>query len=404
MNSIFFLKRIRMFFLIVLIFFSFFLVSCSTKNKEDYVSISEVNIHNIENSLELAGQWMLNNQNDNGSLKYKYLPDKDSYPDQNNMIRQLMGTISLAEMYGFTQDSRYKEAFEKNLGYNFNNYYYEEGEIGYVLYERMAKLGSAAFALISLLYFDGDGYALQKEKLENFLFFMHNGTNGKFKTFYIPAGEGRNQNFYPGEAMLALMIDYEQTKDEKYLSVVEKSFNYYTGFFRQNKNPAFVPWHTMADHRLYMATGNEKYADFVFEMNDFLVGIQKKECGNNPYTLGRFFDPAHEEYGPPHASSTAVYVEGLVYAYRLAEELGDDKRTEKYKEAVLLGARSLMQLQFKEGDEKVLGGIRKTVDDNELRIDNTQHTIMAFVQVLNSFDDDEISDFVKANAQFQCKV
>ena len=389
----------------LLVFFSliFLVVSCSTKNKEDYVSISEVNLKNIESSLELAGQWMLNNQNDNGSMKYKYLPDTDEYPEQNNMIRQLMGAISLAEMYGFTLDSRYKEAFEKNLGYNFNNYYYEEGEIGYILYSRMAKLGSAAFALSSLLYFDGDEYTLQREKLENFVFFMHNETNGKFNTFYLPVGEGRNQNFYPGEVMLALMIAYEQTKDEEYLSVVEKSFDYYTGFFRQNKNPAFVPWHTMADYRLYKATGNEKYAEFVFEMNDFLIGIQNKNCGTEPYILGRFFDPAREEYGPPHASSTAVYIEGLAYAYRLAEELGDE-RAEKYKEAVLLGARSLMQLQFKEGDEKVLGGIRKTVSDNELRIDNTQHSIMAFIQILNSFDDEEILGFVEDNPQFRCEV
>ena len=381
----------------------FLIVSCSIEKKEDYVSISEVNIKNIENSLELAGQWMLNNQNSNGSLKYKYLPDTDEYPEQNNMIRQFMGTIALAEMYEFTANEAYKEAFEKNLRYNLNNYYYEEGEIGYVLYERMAKLGSAAFALISLLDFEGSEYGIEKEKLENFIFFMHNGANGKFETFHIPTGEGRNQNFYPGEAMLALMIDYEQTKDGKYLAVAESSFDYYTGFFRQNKNPAFVPWHTMADYRLYKETGDKKYAEFVFEMNDFLIEIQNKNCEVEPYILGRFFDPAREEYGPPHASSTAVYVEGLAYAYRLAEELGDE-RAEKYKEAVLLGVRSLMQLQFKEGDEKVLGGVRKTVDNNELRIDNTQHTVMAFIQALKSFDDRAISDFVKANAQFQCKA
>ena len=399
--------KVRISFLLGLILLMLFIVSCSAKNKgeqRDYVSISEINLKNIEDSLELAGQWMVNSQNNDGSLKYKYLPDKDEYPDQNNMIRQFMGTIALAEMYGFNRDENYKQSFEKNLKYNLNNYYQEEGDIGYIYYNNMSKLGSAAFALISVLDFDGNEYALQKKKIENFIFFMHNSTNGRFRTFYLPAGIDRNQNFYPGEAMLALMIDYEQTKDEKYLSVAESSFDYYADFFRKEKNPAFVPWHTMANYKLFKATGDKKYADFVFEMNDFLVGIQNKECGKEPYTLGRFFDPERSEYGPPHASSTAVYVEGLTYAYKLAKELGDNERAAKYKGAVLLGARSLMQLQFKEGNKKVLGGIRKTIDNNELRIDNTQHTVMAFIQILNSFDDKEISDFVVNNKQFLCRI
>lgn len=397
MNSRNFFKRMK---LVSLLFFILFIVSCSVK--DDYINISELNKKNIENSLNLAGQWLLNDQNEDGSLKYKYFPDKDNYSDENNMIRQFMATIALAEMYKFTKDEEYRKAFEKNIAFNMQNYYFENDDIGYIFFNSKSKLGAAAFALISLLNYEGTKYNMQKENLENFIFFMHNETSGRFRTFYLPPNVDRNQNFYPGEAMLALMMVYGKIKNEKYLDSVEKSFDYYAEFFRKNKNPAFVPWHTMTDYRLYKATDNKKYADFIFEMNDFLIKIQHKNCEPNPYYLGRFFDPEHSEYGPPHASSTAVYVEGLTYAYRLAKEVNDVERAEKYKEAILLGTRSLMQLQFKEGDKKVLGGIRKTIDDSELRIDNTQHTIMALIQVLNSFDDREISKFIVDNKQFQC--
>ena len=402
-----FLTKIKSFLVVLTLLMILFMASCSIEDNflgvdGDYVSIDELTTKNIENSLNLAGQWLLNDQNENGSLKYKYVPDRDEYPAQNNMIRQFMATIALAEMHESTKDDKYREAFEKNLQYNFDNYYYEEGNLRYISYNDMAKLGSAAFALISLIYHEGTEYDVQKEALEDFILFMHNQTSGRFKTFYLPPGIDRNQNFYPGEAMLALMMLYGETNDKKYLDAVEKSFDYYSEFFRKDQNPSFVPWHTMTDYRLYKTTGEKNYADFVFEMNDFLITIQHTSCEPNKKFIGRFYDPAHEEYGPPHASSTAIYVEGLAYAYRLAKELGDMERAERYKEAILLGTRSLMQLQFKSGDEKVLGGIRKTIDNSELRIDNTQHTIMAFIQVLNFFTEEDIFDFILNNKQFLC--
>lgn len=393
-------------FLIILL-----LVSCQPENKPnnkddgmkfEFYNLKNINKPAIKQSLDLAGQWLLNNQDKNGSIKYRYFPDKDEYFSGNNMIRQFMATTALSEMYEYTDNLKYKESFEKNLGYNINNYYYETDDLGYIYYNGNAKLGAAAFAYEALSRSENNSFSDKKQKLENFIFFMHNKATGKFKTFYLPPEADRNHNFYPGETMLAFMLEYEKTKDEKYLDLVKRSFDYYLEFFRNNPNPAFVPWHTMADYWLYKSTKEKKYADFIFEMNDFLTQIQHKSCTPDKRFLGRFYDPLKSEYGPAHASSTGIYVEGLTYAYRIAKELNDTQRAEKYKEAVLLGVRSLMQLQYKEGDEKVLGGIRKTVENNELRVDNMQHSIMAFIQVLNSFTDEEIADFAKHNSQFNC--
>ncbi len=390
--------------LIIFLIVSIALSSCSIVHNPrviaddqnpEFLPLNKVNLSSVNRSLFLAAEWLLNNQEKDGSIKYRYIPEKEEYLKSNNMIRQFMATIALAEMYNFSSEVEFKRSYEENLRFNFDNYYRWNPRFGYISYRNTVKLGAAAFAWWALSYTEDSWYSEKREMLEKFIFYMHNNTNGKFKSFYYPDIE-RNQNFYPGEAMLALMVYYEKTNNSKYLNAVKKSFDYYKDFFRRKSNPAFVPWHTMADYRLYKATSNITYADFIFEMNDFLINIQHLECGPDRRFLGRFYDPEHREYGPPHASSTAVYVEGLTYAYRLAREQGDKKHEEKYREAIILGVRSLMQLQSKEGDFRVKGGIRKTVNNSEIRIDNVQHTMMAFMEFLKVFDEEEIKAFIES--------
>jgi hypothetical protein len=88
-----------------------------------------------------------------------------------------------------------------------------------------------------------------------------------------------------------------------------------------------------------------------------------------------------------------VYLEGLIDAFVLAREIGDKAHQEKYRKAIVLGLRSSMQLQF--GDEvdlyyvrdkqRVLGGMRTEVYDNEIRVDNVQHVLMGVQKILQEF-------------------
>ena len=247
------------------------------------------------------------------------------------------------------------------------------------------------------------------KKVLDFLLFMHNESSGKFYTFYSPMDDYVNQRFYSGEAMLAFMIGYEMTGDVELLEATKQSFEFYKDYFvDEEKRPAFVPWHTNALYRLYQEDPDSRIADFIFESNDWLISMQNKDC-DVPAHLGRFYDPNSPGMGVPHASSTGVYTEGLSYAYKLAKELGDVNRMESYKESMLLGVRSLMELQFSEEDvssredyDIILGGIRTSMDRTEIRIDNNQHTIMALLGVLEVFSEEEIDEFVKGNSQYEC--
>ena len=132
-------------------------------------------------------------------------------------------------------------------------------------------------------------------------------------------------------------------------------------------------------------------------MNDWLLGVQQWEDVAYPDTRGRFFDPARPQFGKPHASSTGVYMEGLIDAWVMANKCGDAKRSETYRRAIVRGLRSLMQLQFVDdvdmffvSDKKrVRGGVRATVYANTIRVDNVQHNLMATLKILESFDREE---------------
>lgn len=125
-------------------------------------------------------------------------------------------------------------------------------------------------------------------------------------------------------------------------------FHLYRDWHRASRNPAFVPWHSQAYCLLYATTKNPDLADFVFEMNDWQLPIQETPPRRGG---GRFLCAARPEFGPPHAASTGVYLEGLIEAWQLVGAAGDQTRAKSYRHALLRGLRSLRQLQYRSPTE-----------------------------------------------------
>lgn len=174
-------------------------------------------------------------------------------------------------------------------------------------------------------------------------------------------------------------------------------FNYYQKWHLENRNPAFVPWHTQACFLVWEVTKDQELKNFIFEMNDWLLTMQQWESTEFSDMQGRFYDPSRSYYGPPHASSTGVYLEGLIDAFTLAKQSDEKNRAENYRIAIVRGIRSIMQLQYKnetdcfyvQNTAQVLGGVRTTVYDNTIRIDNVQHALMAFFKINARFSEQD---------------
>jgi hypothetical protein len=365
------------------------------------VTTEDVTRANVEALAQRMAMWLANQVHDNGRMTYKYWPSSGEESSATNSIRLFMATVTLGRLAEYYNDDAFRRLQDKNLVYSFKQMYRERDGLGSIDEVGKAKLGAAAIAALALVEHPGPHpFAAEQGRLIALTRHLHQ-TDGSFRTFFIPSDRNDNQNFYPGEALVLWAELLERSDDPELLRAFMKSVDYYRAWHLENRNPAFVPWHTQAYYSVWRKTQQPALAAWIFEMNDWLLSMQEWEKAVYPDTKGRFYDADRAHYGPPHASSTGVYLEGLIDAYSLAKEVGDTARAERYREVILRGVRSLMQLQFADEVDMyyvsqrryVEGGIRTTVYNNEIRVDNIQHGLMALLKILAEFS---AEDFVAA--------
>ena len=333
------------------------------------------------------GAWMARNCGDDGRMTYKYWPSRGEYSKANNTIRQFMASVCLAEIARREGTAEAARRVRRNLSHNLDRFLRVADGVGSIEYDGSAKLGAAALAGLAILKLaDRSEFAEPFDALVRGVAALW-CQDGSFRTFHKPADRNDNQNFYPGEALLFWAELYGATGDPELLDRILRSVAWYRDWHRDNPNPAFVPWHSQACVRLFELTGGAGLADHVFAMNDWLLSMQQWEDAPSPDLMGRFYDPKRPQFGPPHASSTGAYLEGLAAACRLAERVGDEARLDTYGRAIWRGIRSLRQLQFLDEVDcfyiskrsRVMGGLRTETYDNEIRVDNVQHGLMALL-------------------------
>lgn len=353
------------------------------------VELTDISPSTLQGMAAGMANWLLRHVYDDGHLTYKYWPSSGNESDANNMIRQFMATLALTRYAKVMNLPEFFDVINRNLTYNLNNFYRQEGDVGWIEYEDKAKLGAASLAALTLLEQPNNPFPEILDCLQRGILELWQ-PDGSFRTFRKPSERNDCQNFYPGETLLFWASLYQKNKDENVLERCVKSFLYYRDWHRANKNPAFIPWHTQAYFVLQNEPGCDEMRNFIFEMNDWLLSMQQWKKTKFPDTRGRFYNPNRSDYGPPHASSTGVYLEGLADAYQLSQQLKDSGRGTKYCTVIHRGLRSIRQLQFFDEAEMfyiskqdhVLGGLRTTVYDNTIRVDNVQHCLMAIIKLL----------------------
>lgn len=362
------------------------------------VDIETIDSSSVLHCAQGMTRWLAAQVGETGAANYKYWPSRGAYSSSNNAIRQWMATVCLGRAARSFGSEPMATIAAKNLAYNLSTTYQTDGKQSYIWMNGSAKLGAAALAALAILESPKRKQYLDEEYALHSMIYLLSNADGSFDTFYIPQERKDNQNFYSGEALLLLAARYSISRNPEELERIMEAFQYYRTWHLQNRNPAFVPWHTQAYFLVWKITKDDALKDFIFEMNDWLLSMQQWDSAEFSDMQGRFYDPARAYFGPPHASSTGVYLEGLIDAFSIAKELGDQVRAENYRIVIMRGIRSLMQLQYKDEVDcfyikhvdRVLGGVRTTVYDNTIRIDNVQHGLIALLKILSRFS---VSDY-----------
>ena len=338
------------------------------------------------------GGWMLRNLTAEGRLPYKYRPSRGEESPADNAIRRFLASLSLARLGALRGSADLQEAARRNLRFNLALYFRNIGGGRGAIVERTgAKLGAAALAALCILESPAqEEFLTELTMLAAGVSSLADAELG-FRTFFFPPERaGDNWNFYSGEALLFWTEALRRgAPGAPSLERCTAAFTRCRDRHRQARNPAFVPWHTQACASLFEQTGRREFADFTFEASDWLLPMQQWE-GVPPDLQGRFYDPQRPHFGPPHAASTGVYLEGLADALKVARTVGDAARTAAYERAIGRGLRSLRQLQFRRPRDafyvarkkRVLGALRTEAYDNTVRVDSAAHALAAAVKVL----------------------
>lgn len=356
------------------------------------ISAEEVRPDRLLAAVDAMARFIRFRQTADGVFAYEYLPGRGIYRgDDQNWVRQAATTWSMAVHARCREDAESAEALDRAIG-AFRK-----------MIRPLSALTDATFlatpdgenslgttALVCLAMIDGPDprrYADLRLPLLNGLAAMQE-LDGSFRTNYPPAPSNSTQDYYPGEALLAIARQYALDADPRWRTVCDKSFPFFRTYFRRKQPAAFIPWQAQAWGQLARATRRQEYADFVYEMTDHLAGTQM----THPRPMMPIYLGGFDVYGSGRPGvSSAVYLEGVVDALRTAESLGDRARADRYRQVVTNAARFVLQLHFREEEcyyvttpRDVVGAVRNSPTDPSLRIDHVQHSLCALLRAATS--------------------
>jgi len=343
------------------------------------INHDEITNDMILDRIHLGYSWFLKNiDEDTKTLKYQYFPSDDYYAKENNDVRQLASLWSLTSLNQFFKDNESDIIIKNFLDY-YVKYLNASSNFSYLTINNESKLANNAFLLMSVLntpnYENKSNYTKQ---LANGILSLQQ-ENGSFQTYFF-SDKNTGIDYYPGEAMLSLMKSYIHSKNNTYLESVKKGFDFYKLYWRNNKNTAFIPWHTQTYALLFEITKDQEVAEFIFEMNDWIIDNFQIMDSNYLDEIGGF-----PYYYPTF--STSVFLEGINDAYLVALQQNDTDHITKYENAIINGTRFILQTQFTEENSfyvenktRTIGGFKTSLTDNSIRIDNVQHAVLSLMK------------------------
>jgi orotate phosphoribosyltransferase/AMMECR1 domain-containing protein len=244
------------------------------------------------------------------------------------------------------------------------------------------SVAEVSFLLLALLELPGaDGRRGVATRLASTLWSCV-GAHGRVTTHRPPAESPEAyQDYAPGQLLLALAAGTDAGVAEADEAALVRAFRYYRHRFRYRRHfgqvswlmQAFALW-SLARGDASISNGGDSFAEFVFEIGDWVLGYQQEKTGG--------FINDHQPDAPGY--TTALYLEGIAAALKLAAARGEEARRARYSDSAARGFRFLDGLVIQRRDARVLpnpafaaGGLRQSLHRSEVRVDFVQHSLSA---------------------------
>jgi AMMECR1 domain-containing protein len=347
---------------------------------------------------------LLATQQEDGRFGYIYDPVKDLWSETSNNVRQAgcAYAVARAATYDtFAERQRIKQASILALRYLLATLTYDHRRG--VLFVRepcgsraIGKLGTTALTVLCAQYSSADPDT--EARLVDSIIQLQRPDGSFICAIGDDEERSSSQNFYPGEALLALVVQGRRNTAYKSAAAIAKAFKYYFDHFHSSPSSAFILWQVDAWSQFVLAKLHKEtpfcdlpddpapaaVIDFVFEQIDWLLRFQITSDEVKDY-LGGF------RVGDRPGFSTAAYVEALIRACHVAAQIGDEDRRLRYKQAALLGLRFLFRLQicdesrsFFPNPRFAIGGLTADFESLRMRCDFDQHFLTACLTALET--------------------
>lgn len=345
-----------------------------------------------------GGDWLYRMNGVKGRFLYGYLPALKTEMEGDHYLRQAGAAFALARAARFTGEERYAAratqailALLDETALGARDKGVRSTTLPPGLVNRLGAAGMLVLAINELPAPQAD--LLEKsEQLCNYIR-RQARPDGSLALEEGAEGDPEGVNYYPGEALYALMRSHKHRPAPWKVDLVRRAVGYYHPWWKAHQNMAFVPWQTAAYTEAFLLTHESAFRDCVCEMSDWLCKLQYSQI--DPRRLlwyGGFMGYAdgHPVENAPHVGC-AAYAEGLAEACRVARDQGDVARHQRYSEAVEHCLQFLSALQYTDANTqhfadwyrpRLVGAFHASHQDGNLRIDYTQHAVSALVQYL----------------------
>jgi hypothetical protein len=221
-------------------------------------------------------------------------------------------------------------------------------------------------------------------------------TNGsvRFTEPDMPAEPG-GVNLYPGPALAAIAMGNRSSPAPWKKEALARGMAYYRKHFQSNPHPGLVPWMTVAFAEMHLQTKDRAYAEFVFEMTDWLRKLQYQ----NPERQRALWRGGFPTVADGKVLQTAPTIDSAYYALGFADacrmirqmDRADPARYDDYRAALARALQFLTTLQYGEENTThfaahfrpyLLGGFHPSHADGTLRVDHTAVAVAALSQYL----------------------
>lgn len=328
----------------------------------------------------LAGlylNYLLRHQQEDGSFFESYEPFRNRLRKGGNLPRLAHAAWVLARAAKTMGGPQIQAAAGRAIALLLRHMKLSEHGVWLVMGEDLPSVSEVAFLTLALCQLPrGDHRRTQVRGLAETLWsaigdygyiFTHRGRAEVADSF---------QNYFPGQALLALAAATEARLTDPDWQKLERAFRYYRHRYRYLRDFGQAPWLMQAMSAWHRVRPNPEFSGLVFEIGEWLLQWQQEKSGA--------FINDHQAETPGY--TTALYLEGIGAAARLAEFPGS--RSERYLDAYRRGLQFMNRITIQPGhtpglpnSDLATGGIRMDLNSSFVRIDFLQHGLSAVLEL-----------------------